>query len=146
MMPGMTMRLVLGTLALVVAAWSAIALREAHAERRAGDILAGEVRRVLEGAPTPDRERVAEAGRLLHRGEPFQPDSSRELQRGTQLLLAGRPRAAIGQLRRLVAREPENVQAWSRLATSAVRRVDPGLAARASRRVRELDPRGAAAR
>ena len=52
---------------------------------------------------------------------------------------AGRTREAIAVLRRTVAAEPENLEAWALLARAA-RTEDPALAARARARQRELAP------
>ena len=47
--------------------------------------------------------------------------------------------AATRDLQAVVAGEPENLEAWSLLARAA-EQADPGLAARASARARELAP------
>lgn len=59
--------------------------------------------------------------------------------RATLEIRARRERPAYDSLTEIVRREPENVQAWALLALVS-RRIDPPLAARAARRVRELDP------
>ncbi len=73
-------------------------------------------------------------------GELLNPDwAEPEGLRATLQIRARRERAAYESLTEIVRREPDNVQAWALLELVS-RRIDPPLATRSARRVRELDP------
>lgn len=76
---------------------------------------------------------------LLATDRRLNPDHRSDLFEGVLLARDGRPGAAVAALRRAVAAEPENVEAWALLASAAARQ-DPALATRARARVRALAP------
>ena len=137
----MIQRIALVLVALVAAGWMAVALRDARQQRHARQILREEIPALARGG-TPNQARVAEAGRALENARLLNPDRTPEVERANQLFLAGRERAAVAQLTRVVEAEPDNIEAWARLAIAA-RSADPAAAAIARRKVDELDPRGA---
>jgi predicted Zn-dependent protease len=98
------LRVVGVVVAVIVCAWFALGIRQAHDANRATDILAG--------ASPLTSPQVHEAGSLLHRAGQLNPDRSVDLLR-SQLALrqgdAARARAiALGVTRA----EPENLDAW----------------------------------
>jgi Flp pilus assembly protein TadD len=125
----MLARALLLVAALVAGGWLAVQERAARAERRLTH-LAFETRGPIDAA---DVRSLLAADRRLN------PDHRPDLFEGVLLAREGNPRGAVAALRRAVAAEPENVEAWALLASAAAR-LDPALAARARARVRELAP------
>ena len=119
-------------LALLAAGWLVVQERAAHAERELNAIAFGP-------GGTLDEATVARAGDLLRADRRLNPDRRPDLYEAVVLGRAGRTREAIAVLRRAVAAEPENLEAWALLARAAGSE-DPALAARARARQRELAP------
>jgi hypothetical protein len=122
---------------LVVAAaavvWLATGLHAADLEQRATNI----------GANRPGNfsiPKAREASRLYERSRRFNADTRPILLEANLLSFfrAGNDRA-LALARAVTRREPDNVNAWAIVAGMASR-VDPPLAVRARRRIRELSP------
>jgi predicted Zn-dependent protease len=73
------------------------------------------------------------------RATAFASDPAVRLQEAATIVFTGNPRRAVPIAREVTRREPENFSAWLTLATAA-RDSDPGLARRAERRARALNP------
>jgi predicted Zn-dependent protease len=82
---------------------------------------------------------LGEGRELLRTARRLNPDRRPDLYEAVLLGRAGRKPEAVAVLRRVVAAEPENVEAWGLLATPATG-ADASLAARARSRLRELSP------
>ena len=131
-MARVTVRVLLVLLALLAGGWLAVQERAARAE--------GELEAIAfdpGGALAPAT--VARTEDLLRADRRLNPDRRPDLYEAVVLGRAGRTREAIAVLRRTVAAEPENLEAWALLARAA-RTEDPALAARARARQRELAP------
>ena len=125
-------RITLVALALLAGGWLAVQERAADAEQ--------ELDRIAfrpGGALTPAE--VARAEDLLETARRLNPDRRPDLYEAVVLGRDGREREAVAVLRKTVAAEPENLEAWALLARTA-RRADPRLAARARARLRVLAP------
>jgi hypothetical protein len=114
--------------ALVCAAWLANELRPVR-DRDAALAL------VSPGRP-PDVQRAAQ---LLNRAARHTRSSEPDLRLAQLWAFQRRPDRATAILRGIVAREPENFDAWLLLSQTA-RAGDPALAARAARAYRRLSP------
>ena len=125
-------RALIVVLALLAGGWLAVQERAAQAE---GDLEAIAFR--PGGALTPGT--VAHAEDLLRTDRRLNPDRRPDLYEAVVLGRAGRTREGIALLRRAVAAEPENLEAWALLARAA-RTEEPALAARARARQRERAP------
>ena len=79
-----------------------------------------------------------EAARLLRSAAARSDDTTPLLRLGQLELFQQRPERALGPAREIVAREPENAQAWLLLAQAAARSGDAALEARARARVSQL--------
>jgi hypothetical protein len=122
---------VVAAVAVAAAAWLAVGLRNELTLEQAQAVS-------LRAAPSAGEIETAMAdaddARLLN------PDwAEPEGLRATLDIRRTNTRPAFDSLVEIVRREPENVQAWALLALVS-RRLDPELAKRAARRVRELDP------
>jgi Flp pilus assembly protein TadD len=123
--------------ALAAAAWLALGLRNELVLEHAQEVS-------LSAAPSPSELATALAdaddARLMN------PDwAEPEGLRATLFIRGQRNQEAFDSLREIVRREPENLQAWALLSLVS-RQIDPELATRAARRVRELDPVNARSR
>jgi Flp pilus assembly protein TadD len=117
--------------AAAAVAWLAVGLRNELLLDRAQEVS-------LRADPSPEEIEAALAD--SRDGELLNPDwAEPEGLRATLRIRTGDERAAHASLTEIVRREPDNVQAWALLALVS-RRIDPPLATRAARRVRELDP------
>src|SRR4051795_12047755 len=125
----MLARAVLLVAALAAGGWLAVQERAARAERELTH-LAFETKGPID---------AAKARSLLATDRRLNPDRRPDPFAGVLLPREGQPRAAIAALRRAVAAEPENVEAWALLASAAAR-LDPGRAARARARFQALAP------
>src|SRR5215218_5171760 len=128
----MAVRALIVLLALIAAGWLAVQERAARAEAQL-DAIAFDPG----GAYGPAE--VARAEDLLRADRRLNPDRRPDLYEAVVLGRAGRTPEAIAVLRRAVAAEPENLEAWGLLA-GAARTEDPVLAARARARQRALAP------
>jgi hypothetical protein len=125
-------RAVLALLALSAVAWLAVSYRNTQDVKEAFEISA---------APySPERfERGLD---LVERAALLNPDRGETARlRMTLELKAGRRHEAVETAERYVRAEPDNSDAWARLA-DATRHVDPERSARARARWAELDPVG----
>ena len=125
----MLARVLLLVVALGAGGWLFVQERAARAESRLTH-LAFETKGPVD---------AAEVSSELATGRRLNPDRRPDLFEGVLLAREGRPRAAVAALRRGVAAEPENVEAWALLASAAAR-LDPALATQARARVRALAP------
>jgi hypothetical protein len=121
-------RIALAAIALLAAGWLALGYPGAHDEARARSLLA---RPVPELTPAERADALA----ALRGARRFRPDGAVELREASLLTLTGHRPAAAALLRRLLAREPRNVTAWTLLAFA-----DPHEGARARARARALSP------
>ena len=119
--------------AVVAIAWLATGLHAADLERRANDVGANQPGKFS----IPNAER---ASRFYERSRRFNPDTRPILLEANLLSFfrAGNDRA-LALAREVTRREPDNVNAWAIVAGMASR-LDPPLAVRARRRIRELSP------
>lgn len=85
------------------------------------------------------QQRLARAYRLLDDAAAHTRSTAPEINLAQLDAYAKHPERALPRLRSVVAREPENYEAWSLLAHIA-RTVDPATAARADARARRLSP------
>ena len=121
----------LAAVAVAAIAWFSVTLRNETTLDRVQDLS-------LSRAPTPDE--IEAALEDAKDAEFLNPDwAEPEGLRATLNIRRRHDRAAYDSLREIVRREPENLQAWALLSLVS-RRLDPPLAERAARRVRELDP------
>jgi len=125
-------RALIVVIALLAGGWLAVQERAARAESDLETIAFGP-------GGALDAASVARAEDLLRTDRRLNPDRRPDLYEAVVLGRAGRTREAIGVLRRAVAAEPDNLEAWALLARAA-RTEDPALAARARARQRELAP------
>ena len=125
----MLVRALLLAAALAAGGWLAVQERAARAERELTH-LAFETKGPID---------AAKARSLLRADRRLNPDHRADLFEGVLLAREGNRPGAIAALRRAVAAEPENVEAWALLASAAAK-LDPALAARARARVRVLAP------
>ena len=128
----MAIRALIVLLALAAGGWLAVQERAAHAERELEAI-------TFEPGGALGSGAVARAEDLLRSDRRLNPDRRPDLYEAVVLGRAGRGSEAIAVLRRTVAAEPENLEAWALIARAA-RTEDPALAARARARQRELAP------
>jgi len=126
----MAQRIVLALVALLVAAWLAVSLRDARLEGRG-----------LELAKLPaeqlDAATVRESDDLLRRARLLNPDRTLTYDRGVLLLRAGRRAEGVERVESYLREEPENRQAWG-LLSAATAHSQPAVSRRALRRFREL--------
>jgi len=125
-------RVLLVLLALLAGGWLVVQERAARAENEL-EAIAFDPGGALAPATVARTEDLLRADRRLN------PDRRPDLYEAVVLGRAGRTREAIAVLRRTVAAEPENLEAWALLA-GAAKTEDPALAARARARQRELAP------
>ena len=114
-------------------AWCAGALRSATVYEEAVETAA---RLQLGQGERGDVERATEA---IERSRSFGPDTREKRAQALLLLATGRPRQAAELAEMVVAKEPDNLDAWGIL-FQATRRVDPDRSREALRRARELNP------
>jgi predicted Zn-dependent protease len=103
------MRLALVAVALVVCAWFALGIRQANQVDDAAAIVAKPA--------TPAQARHAE--KLLHDARALNPDAQVDVLRGQLALQQGDRNGAHRILSDVVAREPDNLQAWVSLARAS---------------------------
>ena len=128
----MMIRALIVVLALLAGGWLAVQERAAQAQSELDAIAFGPGGALEKGT-------VARAEDLLRTDRRLNPDRRPDLYEAVVLGRAGRTREAIAVLRRTIAAEPENLEAWALLARAA-RTEEPALAARARARQRELAP------
>lgn len=129
----MIARVAVVLVAAVVIAWLATGLHAADLEQRATNV----------GANRPGQfsiPKAREASRFYERSRRFNPDTRPILLEAGLLSFfrAGNDRA-LALAREVTRREPDNVNAWAIVAGMASR-LDPPLAVKARRRIRELSP------
>ncbi len=117
--------------AVVVLAWLAFSLRAVDLQADAAPTIDG-ARHGRVGASKIDAAR-----KLLRRADTRNPDLSPLLDEGLLLFYAGRRDEAYPLARRAVAKEPENVQAWTLLYLVAP---NTALANDAKSKVQHLNP------
>jgi predicted Zn-dependent protease len=137
-------RVLLVVAALTAAAWVGASLRSAQLESQARS----EIRTALGGGPNRGqgaavrrfrRERISDAADLLDRARKWAPYQAPIISEAGLLSTIGRQRRAVELLDDLVRREPDNPEAWGRLA-DVLERSDPARARVARRRQQELIP------
>lgn len=128
----MAARILLGGLALVVAAVLAVQLRAEQRRTQAESYVFAS--RTLSTAEVRRTEHLLDdAGR-------FTPDSRPEVLRGILLIRQGRHAEAIRVLEPVAADEPDNIEPWAWLAQEATEVGDRALAAHARARQRAISP------
>ena len=130
------MTIAVRVLLVAVAALGALWLFQSLAPIR--DQKAGLAAVTANGGGTPE-QRIARAYRLFNDAAAHTRSSAPEINLAQLDAYAKHPERAIPRLRAVVAREPENYEAWSLLAEIA-RTVDPAVAARADARAKRLSP------
>lgn len=109
-----TVRLLLVLVSLAVCAWFALGIRQAHDVDRVTTIVSG-----LQGQKRLTVAQAGQADSLLDSAAVLNPDRTVQVLRARVALLRGNRPLAKQILLRLVAAEPENIDAWYGLATSA---------------------------
>jgi predicted Zn-dependent protease len=123
-------RVALGALALLVLAYLSLGLRNVVLSDRAERIAALE---------DPSPSQVEDAERMLEDARLLDPDTRPLLVEGGLLAARGSGEEGRRLVERAVAREPDNVLAWSVLA-AVTREADPARSRVARARMRELSP------
>jgi predicted Zn-dependent protease len=118
-------RVVLAAVAILVLAWLGILERDHRLFLRGA------------GAST-----LARADSDLRAASLLNPDSKSDLYRALRMKAAGRWHEAVTTVERVLRREPDNLFAWTTLASIAQGR-DPAAVRRARAAARRLDPLGA---
>jgi Tfp pilus assembly protein PilF len=124
-------RLALLAVALAAAGWFALSAHEGHDERAAARLVAA-----LKTLSPADARRAADD---LDGASTLDPDTHVDVLRAELALHRDDLAAARRILQRVVAREPEAIEAWAVLA-DALKRADPAAAARARAQLRRLAP------
>jgi Flp pilus assembly protein TadD len=130
-MRGMPLRIALALVALVVAAWLALGLRNASLEEEGRDL-------ARSPAALRDPAVARQADDRLRAAETLNPDNTPLTYRGQLALRLKRYDEAIRIFRELTRREPESVTAWGLLANAAGNAGDRELLDRALGRARAL--------
>lgn len=126
-------RVVLVAVAVVVAAWFALGVRQAVNTTRATALIAGQ------GRLTPAQARHARS--LLNSAATLNPDRTVSLLRGELALAENHNASAQRILLALVHSEPQNLDAWVQLAYAAARNHDRALLVLTAHKVTALYPR-----
>jgi predicted Zn-dependent protease len=121
----------MAVVALIVAAWFGLGVRQAHQEQVAAGI--ADNFKLL--AP----EQIAAAQRAIDRAGTLNPDAHIDVLRAEIALHRRDRRTAAAILDDVVAREPQDIEAWALLA-GTLRGHDPAGAARARVEVLRLAP------
>ena len=116
--------------AIVVIAWFALGVHQAHDVAHATSVVGAS--RTL----TPTQARAVDG--WLDSARTLNPDREVDILRARAAIGAGRVRLAQGILERVVRAEPENLEAWIWLGGAALG--DPPLAHRALTQIDKLDP------
>jgi predicted Zn-dependent protease len=123
-------RVALAALAVLVLAYLSVGLRNVVLADRGERIAALE---------DPSPSQLEDAERILQDARLLDPDTRPLLVEGGLLAASGRGEEGRALVERAVAREPDNVLAWSVLA-AVTREADPARSRAALARMRELSP------
>lgn len=126
-------RVVLVAVAVVVAAWFALGIRQAVNTARATALITGQSRLTAAQA--------RHARSLLDSASTLNPDRTVNLLRGELALAENHNASAQRILLALVHSEPKNLDAWVRLAYAAARNHDRALLVLTARRLTALYPK-----
>ncbi len=126
----MAQRIVLAFVALVAAAWLAVAFRDARLQGSGLELAKLPVDRL-------DAATVNEADDRLRRARLLNPDRTLAYHRGVLLLRTDRRDEGVRRIERYLRDEPDNREAWGILSAATVR-TRPALSRRALRRFRQL--------
>jgi hypothetical protein len=126
----MAQRIVLAFVALVAAAWLAVAFRDARLQASGLELAKLPVERL-------DAATVTEADDRLRRARLLNPDRTLAYHRGVLLLRTDRRDEGVRRIERYLRDEPDNREAWGILSAATVR-TQPTLSRRALRRFRQL--------
>jgi predicted Zn-dependent protease len=99
---------------LIVCAWFVLGIRQAHDIARVTTIVSG-----LNGQQRLTAAQAAQANSLLDSADTLNPDSTVNVLRARVALLRNDRAKATRILERVVAGEPQNLDAWYGIATSA---------------------------
>ena len=124
------MRISAAVVAVIVAAWFVIGVRQAHGINGATAIVAG--------SSTLNASEVRRADALLNETKLLNPDQQVRILRGAVSLRGGDPVAAQRIFQSITRTEPKNLDAWLWLARSSGR--NRQLFTRALDQVRRLEP------
>jgi hypothetical protein len=126
----MAQRIVLAFVAVVAAAWLAVAFRDARLQASGLELAKLPVERL-------DAATVNEADDRLRRARLLNPDRTLAYHRGVLLLRTDRRAEGVRRIERYLRDEPDNREAWGILSAATVR-TQPALSRRALRRFRQL--------
>jgi hypothetical protein len=133
-MPAVIARILLAAVAVVVLAWTAVALRDAIQLQSAGD--------VLFRTPPPSQAEFDKALTKMKDSDFLNPDPTGKIDRARFLLLHDKPKQALALADGVVGDEPDNIAAWAVVYQSAAL-VDPARAEQAKLAIFRLDPQSA---
>jgi predicted Zn-dependent protease len=117
--------------AIVVSAWFALGIHQAHEVAHATNVI--QASRTL----TATQARAIDSG--LDSARTLDPDREVDILRARASIKAAQPRLAQGILERVVHAEPSNLEGWIWLAGAALG--NPPVAHRALAQIDKLDPR-----
>jgi predicted Zn-dependent protease len=118
-------------LALVVCAWFALGIRQAHETAKATDVIAS--------SSSLTSRQLDEVQSWLDSAGTLNPDHSVDILRAQALIKVGRAGTAERLMEHLTRSEPLNLEAWIWLGGAALG--DPAVALRAIAHIDTLDPR-----
>ena len=118
--------------ALVVCAFFALGIRQTTSHEQAD--------RRMSSPERPSSAAAARTETLLDHAATLNPDRRVDLGRALLALQSGHPQSARRIIERVVADEPDNIEAWTRLAF-ATAGTDPAASKRAAAQVLRLAPR-----
>jgi predicted Zn-dependent protease len=128
-----TARLLTVCAAVIVCAWFALGIRQAHDISRATTVVGG-----LNGQTRLTAAQAREANSLLNSAATLNPDRTVEVLQARVALLRGDRAQAKRILLGVLASEPDNLDAWYGLATSAS---DSATINHALARIAQLEPK-----
>lgn len=125
-------RVIFGIAAVAAAIWLGIGLDSSLLQRSAQ-------RTGFRAPETLTPAQIAHATDRFEAARKRNPDTQPAVNEAALLARVGQEGRAVSILRDVVDKEPDNLTAWVILSSAAARR-EPGLAARAAERARELNP------
>lgn len=130
-MRGSVIRAIGALAAVVVCAWFAVGIRQAHEVARATNL--------IEPSHALTATQLHAIDSWLHSARALNPDTEVDILRGRAAIKAGQTQLAQRILEGVTRKEPQNLEAWIWLAGAALG--DPPVAHRAVAQIEALDPR-----